>query len=93
METAMRPKTVASDPQRHPKFESIYDLDTRTGATIEVFYADRVLTGTSGAGWHWWKSRPGDVPEWPPVGPFATSYRALKDAIQRGAHATFATRR
>jgi hypothetical protein len=77
----MNPKTVASGPQRRPNYEPLYDVDPRTGATVEVFYADRVLTGMRGAGWHWWSCKPGSVPEWPPAGPFSTSYSAYRDAM------------
>jgi hypothetical protein len=75
----MNPKRTASE--RHPKFEPLYDLDRRTGAVVEVFYADRVLTGMRGEGFFWWSCKPGHVPEWPPVGPFATAYRAYRDAM------------
>jgi hypothetical protein len=79
----MHPKTLAkpttSAPER--RYEPLYDIDTRTGATIEVFYADRVLTGMSGAGWYWWSLAPGVLPEWPPNGPFGTSYRAYRHAL------------
>ena len=35
--------------------EPLYDIDPRTGASIEVFYADRALEtfGRCGAGWFW----------------------------------------
>ena len=77
----MQTKTLASEPQRHPKYEPLYDVHPRTGATIEVFYADRVLSGMRGTGWHWWSCKPGALPEWPPRGPFATSYGAYRDAL------------
>ena len=80
-EAAMHPRTLASDPQRNSKFEPLYDVDARSGATIEVFYADRVLAGMRGAGWHWWSCQPGCLPEWPPNGPFATSYAAYRVAL------------
>ena len=36
--------------------EPLFDIDPRTGAAIEVFYADRALEtfGRCGAGWFWW---------------------------------------
>ena len=68
-------------PERHPKFEPLYDTDPRTGATIEVFYADRMLAGMRRAGWHWWTCKPGGVPQWPPTGPFPTAYRAYCHAF------------
>ena len=41
--------------------EPLYDIDPQTGATIEVFYADRALEtfGRCGAGWFWWSRRRG----------------------------------
>jgi hypothetical protein len=77
----MNPKAVASDPQRHPKYEPLYDVDPCTGATIEIFFADHVFAGMKGAGWFHWTCKPGLVPDWPPNGPFATSYSAYRDAL------------
>ena len=76
---------VTSEGERHPKYEPLYDLDPQTGASIEVFFADRVLAeffGTRG-GWFWWSCQPGCLPDGPPIGPFATSYRAYRDAGRR----------
>jgi len=69
--------------------EPLYDIHPDTGATIEVFYANRVFAGLSGPGWFWWTCKPGFLPEWPPVGPFGTSYRAYRDALE-GASTTVA---
>jgi hypothetical protein len=69
-------------PKRHPKYEPLYDVDPRTGATVEIFFADRVLADMRGAGWHWWNTQAGEVPEWPPHGPFSTSYGAYRDAMR-----------
>jgi hypothetical protein len=46
-------RTENSEPSR---FEPLYELHPRTGASIEVFYADRALEtfGRRGAGWFWW---------------------------------------
>jgi hypothetical protein len=77
-------RAVISDPKRRPAFEPLYDIDPRTGASIEVFYADRVLAksfGTGGAGWCWWACQPGCLPDGPPIGPFPTSYAAYRDAV------------
>ena len=42
-------RAVISDPKRRPALEPLYeDIDPRTGASIEVFYADRVLAGSFG---------------------------------------------
>ena len=45
--------------------EPLYDIDPRTGASIEVFYADRTLEtfGRYGAGW-FWCSRQRGYPPW-----------------------------
>ena len=44
--------------------EPLYDINPQTGATIEVFYADRALEtfGWKGAGWFWWSRRQGHSP-------------------------------
>jgi hypothetical protein len=49
--------------------EPLYDIDPRTGVSIEVFYADRALEtfGRSGAGWFWCSRRrllAGRIGEW-----------------------------
>ena len=35
--------------------DPLYDIDPRTGAAVEIFYADRTLEtfGRYGAGWFW----------------------------------------
>jgi hypothetical protein len=65
------------------RFEPLYDIHPLTEATFEVFYADTVLAlsfGLCGSGWCWWLCSPDDLPDGP-VGPFATSYAAYRDAI------------
>jgi hypothetical protein len=68
------------------RHEPLFDVDPRTGANIEVFYADRRLEtfGRHGAGWFWWPRRRGFSPEGLPTGPFATSYAAYRHALARG---------
>jgi hypothetical protein len=68
---------------RAPRYETLYDIHPRTGASIEVFYADRALEtfGWQGAGWFWCYRRGGFAPDAAPVGPFATSYAAYRNAI------------
>lgn len=63
--------------------EPLYDINPLTGATIEVFYADRALEtfGWKGAGWFWWARRRGHSPSGSPRGPFATRYAAYRDAM------------
>ena len=36
--------------------EPLFDIDPRTGISIEVFFADRTMEtfGRCGAGWFWW---------------------------------------
>jgi hypothetical protein len=69
---------------RRPAHEPIYDIDAHTGASIEVFYAGRVLAGSFGTreeGWRWWSCQPGRLPDQPPSGPFRSSYLAYRDAL------------
>jgi hypothetical protein len=44
--------------QQCARREPIYDVNPQTGASFEVFYADRTLEtfGIGGAGWFWWGS-------------------------------------
>jgi hypothetical protein len=76
-------RAVISDPKRRAAYEPLYDADPRTGGTIEVFYADRVLAKSfdRGTGWFWWTCQSGFLPDGPPTGPFATSYAAYRDAL------------
>ena len=69
--------------------EPLYDIDPRTGASIEVFYADRDLEtfGRCGAGWFWCSRRRGFSPDGSPTGPFATSYAAYRNAMNMAADA------
>ena len=69
-------------PQR-PRREPLFDIHQQTGATIEVFYADRSLEtfGRSGGGWFWWPRPHGYPPSGPAAGPFPTSYAAYRHAM------------
>jgi hypothetical protein len=81
MLTKLLERIAARD--RRPRYEPLYDVDPRTGSTIEVFYADRALAksfGLKGAGWFWWTCRLGCLPG-RAIGPFATSYSAYRDAL------------
>jgi hypothetical protein len=76
---------ITSELGRRSAYEALYDIDPHTGASIEVFHADRVLAksfGTRGPGWFWWSCRGGYLPECMPVGPFGTSYRAYREAMK-----------
>jgi hypothetical protein len=70
-------------PTQPPRHEPLFDVHPRTGASIEVFYADRTLEtfGRGGVGWFWWPRRRGFAPDGPPTGPFATSYSAYRNAM------------
>src|ERR1700704_308231 len=75
---------IIATAERRAAFEPLYDIDPRTGASIEVFYADRMLAGSFGtgcAGWCWWACLPGCLPDGPPTGPFGSSYLAYRDAL------------
>jgi hypothetical protein len=63
--------------------EPLYDINPRTGAWVEVFYADSSpeTFGRGGAGWFWWSGRCGCPREGSPMGPFATGYAALRHAL------------
>jgi hypothetical protein len=78
-------RAVISAPQRRAAGEPLYDFDARTGATVEVFYADRVLAKSFGTrpGWFWWTCRPGFLPDVPPRGPFASGYLAYRNIAMR----------
>ena len=73
-----------SYPQR-PCREPLFDINPLTGISIEVFYSDRTLEtfGRGGAGWFWWSRRRGFSPDGLATGPFATSYSAYRNAINR----------
>ena len=80
-------RAVISDPKRRTAYEPLYDIDPQTGASVEIFYADRALATSFGtrSGWFWWRCKPGSLPEVPPIGPFATSYAAYRNfALDRG---------
>jgi hypothetical protein len=63
--------------------QPLFDIHPVTGASIEVFYAEGLATfgRGGGAGWFWWPRRRGFAPDGPAHGPFATSYRAFRDAL------------
>jgi hypothetical protein len=71
--------------------EPFYDIDARTGAWVEVFYADRSLEtfGRGGAGWFWWSGRCGCPRNGSPIGPFATNYAAYRHALGTALGAEF----
>ena len=63
--------------------EPLYDIDPKTGASVEVFYADCALArsfGTRGEGWFWWRCKPGCLPG-AVAGPFANNYLAYRNAL------------
>jgi len=67
--------------------EPLYDINPLTGASIEVFWADRTLEtfGRSGAGWFWCSRRRGFSPDGPATGPFSSSYSAYRNALNTAA--------
>jgi hypothetical protein len=75
---------ISSRQQRRPAYEPLYQIDPRTGGTLEVFYGDPVLArsfGASGPGWFYWSCRQGRLPDQPPSGPFTSSYLAYRRAV------------
>ena len=71
-----------SEDRRH-QHASMFDIHPVTGASIEIFFADRTLEsfGRNGAGWFWWQRQRGFAPDGPAVGPFPTSYSAYRNAL------------
>ena len=74
------------NPGPRARLEPLFDIDPRTEASIEVFYADRTMEtfGRCGAGWFWWPRRRGFTPTGSAAGPFPTSYAAYRDAVNGG---------
>ena len=74
-------RTVISDPKRHTANEPLYDIDAQTGASVEIFYADRAVATTFGTsdGWFWWTCQAGSLPDRHPIGSFANSYLAYRN--------------
>jgi hypothetical protein len=70
-----------------PRYEPLYDVHPLSGASIEVFYANRALEafGWCGGGWFWCTRRRGFAPAAAPTGPFATSYAAYRHAMNGAA--------
>jgi hypothetical protein len=64
------------------RHEPLFDIHPVTGASIEIFFADRTLEsfGRAGAGWHWWVRRRGFAPNGPAHGPFPSPYSAYLNA-------------
>jgi hypothetical protein len=74
---------MTSKLEQREAHEPLYDVNPRTGASIEVFYCDRTLEtfGRCGPGWFWWSRRRGCPPDGLRTGPFATSYGAYRHAL------------
>ncbi len=79
----MAPLTLAPTPGQRARREPLFDVHPQSGATIEVFYADRTMEtfGRCGAGWYWWSRRRGCSPDGPATGPFVTSFTAYRHAL------------
>jgi len=82
----MGPLATKSNLRQRARHEPLFDAHPRTGASIEVFYADRGLEtfGRGRSGWFWWSRRRGFAPDGLPTGPFATSYAAYRHAMSAG---------
>ena len=63
--------------------DPLYDVDLRTGTSIEVFFSDRTLEtfGRCGSGWFWWPRQRGCSPDGSPTGPFPSCYSAYRHAL------------
>ena len=73
----------SSSGRRYAAFEPLYEVDRETGEVLEVWYAHRALAESFGAraGWFWWFWPAGSLPDGRPKGPYATSYRAYRQAM------------
>ena len=82
----MAPLPPISNSKQRTRFEPFYDIDPRTGVSIQVFYADRTLEtfGRCGPGWFYWARRRGYSPKGSARGPFPTSYAAFRHAMSKG---------
>ena len=71
--SVMLPQASPFNPRAH---EPLYDINPRTSASIEVFYADRTMEtfGRGGAGWFCWLRRRGFASD----GRVARSLRATR---------------
>jgi hypothetical protein len=61
---------------------TLYEIDPTTGATIEIFCADRVVAqsfGAHAAGWYWRQRGSPNLPS----GPFLVCLDAYRDALNR----------
>jgi hypothetical protein len=69
--------------RQRARYEPLYDIDPRTGASFEVFDSDRTLEtfGRCGPGWFYWARRRSFAPDSSAIGPFATSYAAYRHAM------------
>jgi hypothetical protein len=88
-------RVASSHVDRRAANEPLYDVDPRTGAAVEVFYADDVLAKSFGThtGWFWWSCRRGFLPDGQPTGPFGTSYAAYRNIASRWVATSFGHRR
>jgi len=79
-------RAVIFNSAQRAAYGPLYDIDRQTGHSIEVFYADRVLTqsfGTNGPGCFWWTCQGGCLSDGLLRGPFADSYLAYRDFATR----------
>jgi hypothetical protein len=61
---------------------AFYEIDPRTGATVEIFYANGLAAqsfGARGAGFYWRQRGSANVPS----GPFLICLDAYRDALDR----------
>ena len=80
----MTPDGDMSPSGQRARYAPLYDIDPRTGVSIEIFYRSMETFGRCGAGWFWWPRRRGCSPDRSAIGPFATCYAAYRHAL--GAH-------
>jgi len=71
---------LACSAERESRRCALYEIDPRTGATIEIFYADALAArsfGARGAGWYWRERGSPNVAS----GPFVVCLDAYRNAL------------
>ena len=82
---------ITSRPGRRAAYEPLYDIDPRTGASIEIFYADRVLAKSFDAVWvpdHYYFERPWGIDTFPDVWTLLTAIAVKTEKVRLGLSTT-----
>jgi hypothetical protein len=72
---------ITAKPERRDAYEPLFDIDSRTGASIELVHVDRTLAvsfGARSAGRFHWSCQVGCLLEDQLIGPFGNSFVAYR---------------